>query len=82
MIEYRKGLENVPLREINKSLPILVMLYDLRNNDALVTEVRLDYANFEDRKHLGRLTFYALTNHCTVETIAIIDAEAEQVNGK
>lgn len=77
MVEYRTGAENVPLREINKSLLALVLVYDLNNNDNLVTEKRINYGNMEDRKWLGRITFWALTNHCSVETISIIDAEAD-----
>jgi hypothetical protein len=76
MTEYRRGAENIPLKSINKDLPILVMVYDLAT-DKLVDEVRMNYGDAEDRKHLGRITFYALTHHCSVETIAIIDAEAE-----
>ena len=78
MIEYKRGIENVPLKEVNKNLPILVIIYDLRNNDNVVTEVRLNYGDYEERKYLGRLSFWALTNHCSIETIAIIDAEAER----
>lgn len=81
MVEYRKGIENVPLQEVNKDLPILVIIYDLRNNDNVVEEKRLNYGNFEDRKYLGRLSFWALSNHCSIETIAIVDAEAETVKG-
>ena len=81
MAEYRKGIENVPLKEVNKSLPILVIIYDLRNEDKVVEEKRLDYGNYEDRKYLGRLSFWALSNHCSIETIAIVDAEAETTNG-
>ena len=77
MIEYRKGAENVPLREINKNLPILVIVYDLKNNDKVVEEKRLNYGDAEDRKWLGRISFWAYQNHCSVETIAIVDAEAE-----
>ncbi len=79
MIEYRKGAENIPLREINKNLPIMVIVYDLRNDDKIVEEKRLNYGDAEDRKWLGRISFWALTNHCSVETIAIVDAEAEIV---
>jgi hypothetical protein len=79
MIEYKRGIENVPLKEVNKNLPILVIIYDLRNNDNVVTEVRLNYGDYEERKYLGRLSFWALTNHCSIETIAIIDAEAERI---
>lgn len=75
VVEYRKGAENVSLREINKSMPILVIVYDLSNDDNVVQELRMDYSSVEDRKHLGRITFWAVTNHCAVETIAMIDAE-------
>ena len=77
MVEYKQGAENVPLREVNKNLPILVIIYDLHNNDNVVKEVRLNYGNYEDRKYLGRLSFWALTNHCSIETIAIVDADQE-----
>ena len=56
MVRYSKGAENVPLANINKNLPILVLIYNLRNNDELVTELRLNYGNQDDRKHLGRIT--------------------------
>ena len=79
MVEYKQGAENVPLREVNKNLPILVIIYDLHNNDNVVKEVRLNYGNYEDRKYLGRLSFWALTNHCSIETIAIVDADQEYV---
>lgn len=78
MVEYRKGVENIPLREINKTTKALVIVYDLANNDSVVVEKEIDYGDVEDRKWLGRITFYALTNHCSVETIAMIDAKAEQ----
>lgn len=77
MSGYRPGQENVPLREINKSLPALVIVYDLRNQDAPLVEKRINYGDAEDRKWLGRISYWALTNHCSVETIAIVDAEAE-----
>ena len=30
MNNYRKGAENVPLRSINKNMPVLVIVYDLK----------------------------------------------------
>lgn len=74
---YRKGAENVPLREINKNMPILVIIYNLLDNDRIVEEKRINYGDVEDRKWLGRMSFWAYQNHCSVETIAIADAEAE-----
>lgn len=78
MSKFRKGVENLPLKEINKSMPIMVFVRDLRkpaDEDDVVGEYKLDYANYEDRKHLGRITFWAVTNHHLVETLAVVDAE-------
>lgn len=75
-LKYRPGEENIPLKEIQKA-PILalVLVYNLLDNDALVVEKKINYSDFEDRKWLGRITHYALTNHCSVETMAVVDAE-------
>lgn len=75
MVEYREGIENTPIKH---KLPILVIVYSLREDDKVVVEKKLNYSNFEDRKELGRLSFWAYSNHCSIETLAISDAEAEQ----
>jgi len=82
MVNYRSGAENIPLQHINKEMPILVIVYDLRNNDSVVTEKRINYGDAEERKWLGRISFWAFQNHCSVETIALADAEAEIGNSK
>lgn len=82
MSKYKPNAENLPLRKINTSMPAVVIVYDLENNDEVVKEVRIDFASFEDRKYMGRLTYWALTNHCTIETIALVDAEAETMENK
>lgn len=74
MVEYREGAEHAPVKH---NLPILVIVYSLRENDKVVVEKRFNYSDFEDRKALGRLSFWAYSNHCSVETLAISDAEAE-----
>ena len=80
---YRKGQENIPLKEIQKApIHALVLVYNLNDDDALIVEKRINYSDFEDRKWLGRITHYALTNHCSVETIAVIDAEEETTENK
>ena len=90
MAKYKSGAENRLLLDRiaegkqqynNDPCPILVIVYDLNNNDEPVKEERLDYGKFEDRKTLGRLTFWAIKNHHSIETIAIADAEAEIKNG-
>ncbi len=82
MIEYRAGAENIPLREINKNLQALIIVYDLKQDDKPIVEKRINYGDADDRKWLGRITFWALTNHCSVETMAISDAEAETMENK
>ena len=76
---YRNGAENIPLQKINTSMPALVIVYDLQNDDNIVVEKIIDFANFEDRKYLGRISFWAMQNHHSVETIALVDAEATTI---
>lgn len=80
MNNYRSGQENVPLRHINKNLPVLVIVYDLRNQDAPLVEKKINYGDYEDRQWLGRISYWAYTNHCSVETLALSDAEGEAKN--
>ena len=82
MSQYRKGAENVPLPRINTSLKALVVVYNLLDEDKVVIERQIDYADIEDRKWLGRVTFWAMTNHHSVETMAMIDAEAPTIENK
>ena len=77
MVEYKPGAERIPVKQF---LPILVIVYSLREDDKVVVEKRLNYSDFEDRKVLGQLSFWAYSNHCSIETLALSDAEAE--NGK
>ena len=79
MVEYKDGAEAVPVKH---KLPILVIIYSLREDDKVVVEKRLNYSNYEDRKILGQLSFWAYSNHCSVETMAVTDANAEIENGK
>ena len=78
MPPYRKGAENVPLKDINKDMPILVLVYDL-GTDKLVEEKRINYGNAEERRWLGRISFWAFTNHCSVETYSISDIDLASV---
>lgn len=78
MSEYKKGVENLPLRQVNTSMPIMVYVINLKNDDEIVQEVQLDYASFEDRKHLGRITFWAVSNGHSIETMSLKDAMGEE----
>ncbi len=75
MVEYKEGAENAPVQH---NLPILAIVYSLRENDKVVVEKRFNYSNFEDRKALGKLSYWCYQNHCSIETIALSDAEGEE----
>lgn len=77
--KYTKGAENLRLSEINTHCPVIVMIIDLQNEDEVVYQTELDYANYADRKRLGRLTFWAVMNGHSVETMARCDALAETI---
>lgn len=80
--KYRRGDENRRLSETNTHCPIYVFLIDLQDNDNVVATFELDYANYADRKRLGRITFWAVTNGHSVETMAKSDATPEILNGE
>jgi hypothetical protein len=79
MVEYKEGAEKAPIQH---KLPILAIVYSLRENDKIVVEKRFNYSSYEDRKALGALSYWAYTNHCSIETIAVSDAEAEVEENK
>lgn len=78
MSEYRKGIENIPLRAPNNHCPIMVFVIDLHNDDAVVEQKELDLANPEDRKYLGKITFWAVNNGHSIETMSVKDANGGQ----
>lgn len=74
MVEYKDGAELVAPKQ---NLPIWVFVYSLREEDKVVIEKLINYSNYEDRKWLGKISFWAYSNHCSVETMAVIDAEGK-----
>lgn len=74
MPEYRKGIENIPLVTPNTDCPIIVFVIDLKNNDEVVEQKELNLANHEHRKYLGKLTFWAVNNNHSIETMSVKDA--------
>jgi hypothetical protein len=73
--KYILGDENKRLDNINTRCPVYVFLIDLKNGDEIVHQEELDYANYADRKRLGRLTFWAVMHGHSVETMNKVDAE-------
>lgn len=74
MVEYKPGVENIIVRD---KLMIMAIVYSLKENDKVVEEKIFNYSDYNDRKALGALSYWAYKNHCSIETIAMIDAEAE-----
>jgi hypothetical protein len=60
------GPEDMPLREYIKNFPLTVSIFD---GDKLIREEYIDYGNFEHRKWLGKVTFWACNEGYTVETM-------------
>jgi hypothetical protein len=79
MPKYYKGIENTPLKEVNVYCPITVFVIDLLNDSDVVHQEDLDLASVVDRRRLGRITFWCVMNHHSVETMSIKDARAEFV---
>ena len=71
---YRKGDELKKLTKFVTDLPVLVLVYDLKT-DELVREKRINYGNPEDRQWIGKMSFWAFNNGCSVETYAVKDVD-------
>lgn len=78
--KYKSGIENLPLRQINTYCPIIVIITDLTTNE-VVSTIELDYAKFDDRKHMGRLTFWCVSNKHSMETLAKADVDLACIEG-
>lgn len=76
MVEYKPGIENTIVRD---KLMIMAIVYSLKEDDKVVEEKIFNYSDYNDRKALGALSYWAYRNHCSIETIAMADAEAEVV---
>lgn len=74
MSEYRKGIESIPLLSNNHDCPIMVFVIDLKNNDNVVEQKELNLADHAHRKFLGKLTFWAVSNGHSIETMSVKDA--------
>jgi hypothetical protein len=68
------GPENIPLKEYIKSFKLQIQIIQLSNDLIIRTEV-IDYGNTEERKWLGKITYWACTNGYYVETMSLEDAK-------
>ena len=62
------GPESVPLREYIKHFPLTVTIYDGKDN--VIRSEDIDYGNYEHRKWIGRVTYWACSQGYVVETCA------------
>ena len=69
------GPENVPLMSFNKTFKVVVFIYDLRNGDNIIDMREIDYGLLDDRRWLGKVSFWAWSKGYSVETMSLNDAE-------
>jgi hypothetical protein len=62
------GPEDIPQLGYVKTFKMMVTIFD--KDDRIIREQEIDYGNHENRKWLGRVTFWACSNGMTVETSA------------
>lgn len=79
MNNNKDGPWDTPIRDYIKTLPIMVIIYNLKN-DCVESEYQIDYGNTDDRRWLGKVSFWAYSNGRSVECINKIDFDKE--NGK
>jgi len=71
------GPENVPLQNFHKTFKIVVFIYNLKNNDEVIDMRQIDYGALEDRRWLGKVSFWAWSKGYSVETMRLSDAEGK-----
>lgn len=74
-IDYsRRGPWDSPIPKFVRSKPMKVLIHDLQK-ETIENEFVLDYGSYEDRKFLGRLTYFALTTGRSVESMSVEEWE-------
>jgi len=71
------GAENVPLQTFNKTFKVVVLIYDLKNHDNVIDMRQIDYGLLDDRRWLGKISFWAWSRGYSVETMSLVDAEGK-----
>lgn len=69
-----KGAWDIPLQSFVKSFLMVVSVIDLKD-DKVIQKFDLDYGNYEHRKFLGRVSYWAMSNGHAVETMSAKDWE-------
>lgn len=78
---YKKGIEQIPIHEIVTTFPIIVFIIRLEDDD-VIDQIEIDYSKLEDKRRLGKLTYWALNNGHYLELMNKKDIDKEYVNEK
>jgi hypothetical protein len=70
MNEDRSGPWDNKLKDYVEKQPIVAIIHNL-DTDSIEREFQLDLGNKEDKKFLGRISFWAVTNNKSVETLSM-----------
>ena len=71
-INSRRGPWDVPLKGFVNQHEIYALIHDLQH-EGIDYEIKLDLGNPEDKKFLGKITFWATSNGRSVETMSVED---------
>lgn len=66
------GPESVPLRSFISSFKAIVLVRTIKD-DILIRKEEIDYGDIEQRKWLGKVSYWAWQNDCYVKTLALKD---------
>lgn len=61
------GPELIPLKAIVYDCELVILIKDIKSKRT-IREERINYGNVEERKWLGKVTYWAVTNGYSVET--------------
>lgn len=79
MAEYSMKPWDVPIRKYIETFPIIVLVVDIKGDeDKILHEIRLDYGDSNQRKYLGKITYWALDNGYTIEMMTVALAERDK----
>lgn len=68
MSEIPRGAEDIPPRSLIKGIKLVIIIKDIKSNRQ-IREERIEWDDPEARKWLGKLTYHAVTQGYSVETL-------------
>lgn len=77
MSDIPRGPEDVPLRNRITTLPIVILIIDVKSKRK-IREERIDFSDKEARGWLGKVTAWAVSNGYIIQTCAASDYVVEE----